>query len=159
MNAEVAGVDRSVLDIGCGNNKRDPAAVGLDRRTYDDVDVVANLDDGLPFDSDRFDEILAFSILEHVEDLPAVMAEVHRIARDGATLRGKVPRWGDRNAYVDPTHTQLFDERTFDFWDPRTELGQRGYFDVTFHVSEARRIRRVKFWRSRPIEFELDVVK
>lgn len=150
-----------ILDIGCGNNKRDPTALGLDLRNYDAVDVVADLDseDGLPFESDRFTEILAFSILEHVEDLPAVMEEIHRIGKDGATVRGKVPHWKDRNAHIDPTHSQLLDERSFDYWDSTTEFGQLDYFDAEFRVQKAKRIRRVKFWKSRPIEFELEVIK
>lgn len=153
--------EATVLDVGCGPNKRDPAAIGLDRRAYPDVDVLADLDTevGLPFESNRFDEILAYSVLEHVTDLPRTMAELHRITTPGATVRGKVPHWRDRNAYIDPTHEQLFDERTFDFWDPTTEHGQMEYFDVEFRVRRARRIRRVQFWNSRPIAFELEVVK
>ncbi|AGB15614.1 methyltransferase family protein [Halovivax ruber XH-70] len=158
MAAETAP---TVLDVGCGANKRDPGAIGLDLRAYADVDVVADLDSatGLPFEANRFDEVLAYSVLEHVRDLPQTMAELHRIATPGGTIRGKVPHWRDRNAYVDPTHEQLFDERTFDFWDPTTEHGAMEYFDVEFRVRRARRIRRVQFWKSRPIAFELEVVK
>lgn len=156
-----ADSESAVLDIGCGPNKRDPSAIGLDLRPYPDVDVIADLDSaaGLPFESNRFDEILAYSVLEHVSDLPKTMAELHRIAAPGAVIRGKVPHWRDRNAYVDPTHEQFFDERTFDFWDPTTEHGQMEYFDAEFRVRRARRIRRVQFWKSRPIAIELEVVK
>ena len=156
----MANADATVLDVGCGDNKRDPAAIGLDLRDYDPVDVVHDIEETpWPLETDWFDEILAYSVLEHVDDLPGVMAELHRIAKPGATIRGKVPHWKDRNAYIDPTHTQLFDERTFEFWDSTSEYGRRDYFDVEFRVRRAKRIRRVRFWKSRPIAFELEVVK
>ncbi|WP_205596742.1 methyltransferase domain-containing protein [Halostella salina] len=182
------------LDVGCGDNKRDPDAVGLDVRPYDAVDVVYDVSaTPWPFRDDTFDRVLAYSVLEHLPDLPAAMAEIHRVCRDRATVVGKVPHWTDRNAYVDPTHVARprgtladggdgvtlpwaladetgpdappvtmvagFDERTFEFWDPTTELGARGYFDPEFRVRRAERIRRVRFWKSRPVEFDLEVRK
>lgn len=148
------------LDVGCGNNKREDGAVGMDLRRYDDVDLVYDIENTpWPFDDGTFERVLTYSVLEHVEDIPRVMAEIHRVSTDGATVTGKVPHWKDRHAYVDPTHCQLFDTRTFDYWDSTTEYGQLDYFDAEFRVEEARRIRRVKFWKSRPISFELAVVK
>jgi SAM-dependent methyltransferase len=182
------------LSLGCGNNKRDLDAVGVDIRPYDDVDVVHDITETpWPFEADWFDRIHAYSILEHLPNLPDVMAEIHRVCRDGAVLEGKVPHWKDRNAYVDPTHVAHprdtvtdggepvtlpwtlseenlpsappvtmvagFDERTFDFWDSTTELGSRDYFDPEFRVREADRISRIQFWKSRPMEFTLQVVK
>ncbi len=132
----------------------------MDIRPYDAVDVIHDLDETpWPFDDNEFDRIDAYSVLEHVEDLPAVMAEIHRVCRDGAVLEGKVPHWKDRNAYIDPTHSQSFDERTFDFWDSTTEYGKRDYFDTEFQVRTSERISRLQFWKSRPIEFELVVRK
>lgn len=189
--------DDSILDVGCGNNKRHPDAVGMDIREYEDVDVVHDVNETpWPFDDDRFERVLAYSVLEHVPDLPAVLGEIHRISKPGALLEGKVPHWKDRNAYIDPTHvgrvlgrlpdgtettfpwplSELvdsyyggfepratlvcgFDERTFDFWDSTTEMGQRGYFEEEFRVRDADRIRRVRFWESRPVEFTLEVRK
>lgn len=148
------------LDIGCGNNKRDETAVGMDIRDYDDADVIHDLSETpWPFDDNEFERIDAYSVLEHIEELPAVMAEIHRVAKDGAIVRGKVPHWKDRNAYIDPTHTQLFDEQSFEFWDSTSEYGQREYFEVEFRVRKSQRIRRAQFWKSRPIEFELEVMK
>lgn len=148
----------TVLDIGCGKQKQS-GAVGVDIRDYDAVDVQTDIEQGLPFDDDAFAVARANSVLEHVEDLPGVMREIHRILEPGGRLVGKVPHHQDRNAYIDPTHSRLFDERTFEFWDSTTEFGEREYFDAEFRVRESSRINRVLFWRSRPIEFELEAVK
>ncbi|MFP4627186.1 MAG: methyltransferase domain-containing protein [Natronomonas sp.] len=196
------------LDLGCGDNKRDPDALGVDLRAYDDVDVRQDLTqtpwqlpNGAAFPSDHFERVDAFNVLEHLPNLPAVMDEIHRVCVDGATVRGRVPHWRDRDAYIDPTHVARyvsvgpdngesivlpgpvttgsdyhirwpgrdlpftgtvacgFDERTFDFWDSTTAYGGLQYFAAEFRVRDVGRIRRVRFWRSRPIEFELEVVK
>jgi len=184
------------LDIGCGDNKRDPDALGLDIRPYDAVDVVYDITvTPWPFLNGTFDRVNAYSVLEHLPNFPEVMAEIHRVCRGGAVISGKVPHWSDRNAYVDPTHVAHsrrpaadggdpvtlpwthgeteddaggappvtmvagFDEQTFEFWDPTTELGEREYFDPEFRVRRAKRIRRLQFWKSRPLEFELEVRK
>lgn len=146
------------VDLGCGPDKRD-GTIGLDIRPFDGVDVLCDLNVGLPFRDSTVGRFYAYRILEHVDDLPFVMSEIHRVAENGSIVEGLVPHYTDRNAYIDPTHQQYFDVRTFDFWDSTTELGQRGYFDPEFRVRKARRIRRVQFWKSRPIEFELEVIK
>ena len=149
----------TVLDLGCGDNKRDSDAVGMDMRAYPPVDVIHDIESvPWPFDADTFDGAFAYSILEHVHDLPKVMAELHRVLSPGAIVMGKVPHWSDRTAYIDPTHARFFDTRTFDYWDTTTQLGSREYFDVEYRVENVRRVRRLQFWRSRPIVFELRVI-
>lgn len=146
------------LDLGCGDNKRDADAVGVDIRDYPAVDVVADIEDGLPFDDGRFERVLAYSVLEHVDDLPRVMSEIHRVLQPGGVLEGKVPYWEDRTAHIDPTHVRGFDTRTFDYWDSTTRLGALDYFDAEFRIESVRRVRRIQFWRSRPIQFELRAI-
>lgn len=147
------------IDLGCGPNKRDPHAVGVDIRDYEPVDVVTNIETGLPFPDDSVTGVDAYSILEHVSDLPGVMAELHRVCVDGAELTGKVPHWRDRNAYIDPTHERLFDEHTFYYWDSKQLTNYPSYFDAEFRVVKSRRVRRVRLWKQRPIVFTLRVVK
>lgn len=149
----------TVIDLGCGPNKRAPADIGVDIREYDDVDVVADVEGGLPLDTDSADRVLAYHVLEHVDDLPGVMAELHRVLRDGGVLEGKVPHYQDSDAYTDPTHRQYFTAHTFDYWDPSTEYGAMEYFDCEFAIERCERVRRVQIWKSRPVRFELRAVK
>ena len=46
---------------------------------------------GLPFDDDSFDSILLGGLLQHAQDPSAVLAEVARVARPGATVAITVP--------------------------------------------------------------------
>lgn len=40
----------------------------------------------LPLADGQFDVVLAFSVLEHVDDLPRVLAEIHRVLKPGGVL-------------------------------------------------------------------------
>jgi SAM-dependent methyltransferase len=53
-------------------------------------DVVADLHD-LPLDAASFDAVLCTEVLEHVEEPPRVLAELHRVLRSGGTLVATVP--------------------------------------------------------------------
>ena len=73
-----------VLDIGCGNKKR-PGSIGLDINPSTSADVVHDLNVfPYPFADSSFDEIHADNVIEHLDDVIAVMEEIHRLARPGA---------------------------------------------------------------------------
>lgn len=105
-----------VLNVGCGNAKFDfPEAsqadevFGVDISPEADADLLHNLDRfPWPLESDRFDLILMQDIIEHLEDIPAVMNEVWRIAADGAVIRIRTPHYSSYYAYNDPTHKRFF---------------------------------------------------
>jgi SAM-dependent methyltransferase len=94
-----------ILDIGCGRNKT-PNAVGLDLAAHPGVDVVAQAGEGLPFGDDSFAEIRLRHIVEHVPDLVAFLAEVHRVARPGALVHILTPHFSAAASYTDPTHVR-----------------------------------------------------
>jgi SAM-dependent methyltransferase len=102
-----------VVDIGCGAVKQLPGAVGVDAVAQPGVDVVADLDAGLPFESASVDRVFAIHVLEHVADLLAVMRELHRILRPEGVLHVLAPDWRHVNAVADPTHVRQLDARTF----------------------------------------------
>lgn len=95
----------AVLDIGCGSKKL-PGAVGLDLASHAGVDVVANAGLGLPFRDASFGRICLRHIVEHVPDLVAFMAEVHRVARPGALVYILTPHFSAAASYTDPTHVR-----------------------------------------------------
>lgn len=107
-----------ILDLGCGNKKR-PGAVGIDVNPRTDADVIHNLDAfPYPFTDGSFDEIYADNVIEHLDDVMAVMEELHRISRPGALVKVIVPYFRSRWAFIDPTHRHFFGVESFAYFDP-----------------------------------------
>ena len=80
-----------VLDAGAGRmawrsllQTRASEYVATDyAQTHPDIAFVADLTKGLPLDDGYFDTIFCCSVLEHVEDPFAAMAELSRVLRPG----------------------------------------------------------------------------
>jgi SAM-dependent methyltransferase len=69
------------------------------------------------------------NVLEHLPDTMVAMAEIYRIAAPGGRVTIRVPYWNSPAAAADPTHKKMFNEHTFDFFDPRTRQGsERSYY-------------------------------
>lgn len=104
-----------VLSLGCGVVKREfPEAdratriVGIDNDPGSDADIRHDLNRfPYPLESDSFDLIVMQDILEHLENVPEVLREVHRVARSGARIRLRLPHYSSYYSFNDPTHRQL----------------------------------------------------
>ncbi|MDO9171120.1 MAG: methyltransferase domain-containing protein [bacterium] len=93
------------LDLGCGPRSKLAGSVGLDMRPAPHVDIVHDLNDyPLPFADDEFDHVEMSHVIEHVTRPLDLMAEVHRIARDGATVRVITPHYSSQLSYGDLEH-------------------------------------------------------
>lgn len=93
------------------------------------VEIVCDLKRGIPFRSDVFDEIIAIDILEHILDVFALMAEIHRVMKMKAFLRIKTNYWKNENAYTDPSHLHFFTRHSVDYFDLTREFGKKyGYY-------------------------------
>jgi SAM-dependent methyltransferase len=105
------------LNLGCGRKHR-PGAVNLDRTAASAPDVVHDLDvRPWPFPDDRFQQVFAFDVVEHLADVVAAMEELHRICRNGASIEITVPHFSSGNAFTDPTHRHFFSRFSFDYFD------------------------------------------
>ncbi len=110
-----------ILDLGCGRNKTpacgDHCVVGVDIGKNMDADVIHDLNDvPWPFDDDEFDQVICNDILEHLDDLTAVMREIHRVAKPGAVVHVRVPYFTSVDMFTDPTHKRFFSARTLDYY-------------------------------------------
>jgi len=76
-----------ILDLGCGNKKyeiEEAQVVGVDVNPNSVADVIYNLNKfPWPFEDNEFDEVICQDILEHLENIPTVMAEIYRVLRGG----------------------------------------------------------------------------
>ena len=109
--------DACVLDLGCGEQKKIPWSVGLDRVATPAADVVQDLETyPWPFPDDTFDLVIASHILEHIADLVRLCDELHRVCKPGALVRIATPHFSSPDAWADPTHRRAFGFRTFEFF-------------------------------------------
>jgi|SRR3989344_908317 len=112
------------LNVGCGS-KILAGYVNLDKFKIPGVDIVHDLEKfPYPFKKDSFEEIGCFMILEHMEDLVQIMKELHRISKNGALIRIKVPYFSCASNFIDPTHKRLFSYYSFDFFTKDEEYNQ-----------------------------------
>jgi SAM-dependent methyltransferase len=106
---------RESLNLGCGR-KYLPEAVNLDFNPETRPDVVHDLNRlPWPLPDDHFREVLAYDVIEHLDDFVPVMEEIHRVCRDKAVVRIAVPHFSSPEAYTDPTHRRYFGYLSFDY--------------------------------------------
>jgi len=105
-----------ILDLGCGPHKT-PGSFGVDAYSFAGVDLVHDLNRRpWPLADNAYERIVARHIIEHVEDVPAFMAEIHRVAAPRARVEIRTPHFSTRSAYADPTHKRAMSVRAFDFF-------------------------------------------
>jgi predicted SAM-dependent methyltransferase len=102
-----------VIDLGCGR-KSGAGRITIDKVNSPDVDIVADLEDGLGFLPDRsVDEIHCRSVLEHIENFEELTAEMVRVLKNGGTAHIFVPHFSNPYYYSDYTHRRFFGLYTF----------------------------------------------
>jgi SAM-dependent methyltransferase len=100
------------LDIGCRSQRRD--VIGIDPYLVPRTGVKADLNVGLPFKDNSADEIYAYHILEHAQDLVATMEEIRRVCKEGSLVYIRVPHASSPYVtWVDPGHRRGLTIETF----------------------------------------------
>jgi SAM-dependent methyltransferase len=106
----------SVLNLGAGRKRRSDAL---------NVDLVADTNPELvwdlnrlpwPLPSNHFREILAYDVIEHLDNLIPVIEEIHRVCAPGAVVRITLPHFSCANAFTDPTHRHYFSWFSFHYF-------------------------------------------
>ena len=96
----------------------------MDRTALTKPDVVHDLNiRPWPFADNYFQQVFAFDVIEHLDDVVGAMEEVHRVCRDGATVEITVPHFSSANAFTDPTHRHFFSRFSFDYFDGSHQFG------------------------------------
>jgi len=95
------------LDIGCGNAKVE-GCLGIDINRTRDVDILADVEVGLPFRDSVFDEVYMNHVLEHVDDVIRVLEEVYRVLKPGGKVFIRVPCFSNFHALTHPQHKHAF---------------------------------------------------
>lgn len=154
FNSRSLGLKESLtLDIGCGQNPRNPfeatQCFGLDIREdlsknirYADLTI-----EPIPFADGMFDYITAYDFIEHVPRvlyLPdrrfpfiELMNEIYRSLKPGGVFLSRTPFYPISSAFTDPTHVNTITADTFPrYFDDQYQwarmYGFRGAFRVEF---------------------------
>ncbi|MFA6512073.1 MAG: methyltransferase domain-containing protein [Patescibacteria group bacterium] len=138
-----------ILNLGGGNTK-EKDVINLDIIDLPQVDVVANLEEGLQFiPNDSVDEIRAYSFLEHIEDLDLLMREMYRVLKPGGIVDIFVPHFSNPYYYSDFTHKRFFGYYSFYYFSKNQEHLLRkvpSFYDtVNFGISSQKIIFRNAF--------------
>jgi predicted SAM-dependent methyltransferase len=111
------------LNVGCGRDYRE-GYINLDISDAVGADVVADMADGLPFEDNRFDEVVVQNALTQIQEpylFVHVMNELHRVTKGVLIVR--VPNAKDICAWQDPMDCRRFTDQTFTYM----EYGHRRY--------------------------------
>ena len=106
-----------ILSVGCGRRAPEPGLVRLDRSPEVQPDVVWDLDEfPYPLEDSSFSTIECIDVIEHVENIPRVMEEFHRVLKPDGTLQIATPHFSSGNSFVDPTHRWHLSYFSFDYF-------------------------------------------
>lgn len=90
--------DKVKLDLGCGDKKKH-GFIGIDNVKLDDVDVVHDLNKGIPYKNGSVDEIFTSSTLEHLDNPLFILEEIHRVLKKGGKATILVPHFSNPLCY------------------------------------------------------------
>lgn len=113
---------RHALNLGCGL-KPLPGAINIDQVAEVCPDLVLDLGHRpWPLPENHFEEVHAYDVLEHLDDIVGTMEEVHRICRPNAKVILTVPHYSCANAFTDPTHRHYFGAQSFNYFTGENEF-------------------------------------
>lgn len=125
-------IKSKILHIGCGIDKK-PGTVGVDINPKSQADIIHDLDKfPYPFPKNYFDAIYAYNIIEHLDNIPKVMEELHRISKNESKIYITTGHFSSLDSFTDPTHKHFFTSRTFDYFIPGTVLYKLRYSETKF---------------------------
>jgi len=104
-------VDPILLDLGCGSKKRD-GYIGLDKVSLNGVDIVADLESGIPLEDNSVDGVSSTHFFEHINNIITLFKEIYRVCKNGSIIEFTVPYFTSIGAFQDPTHVRFFNENT-----------------------------------------------
>jgi predicted SAM-dependent methyltransferase len=115
-----------IVELGCGQ-KKEPGRISVDKVNLPNVDIVTDIEQGLPFLPDKsVDQIYSRSVFEHIENLEGLMAEIVRVLKKNGTAHIFVPHFSNPHYYSDYTHKRFFGLYTFYYFvDSKRQLRRK----------------------------------
>lgn len=124
------------INLGCGKKYLE-GYINTDVNRSVKADVYFNLNRiPYPFKKNFADLIRLDNVLEHLDDIPKVMQELHRILKPAGIAEIYLPYAKSDGAFQDPTHKHFFTEKSMDYFTKDFEFGY--YSKSKFEIVEKR---------------------
>jgi len=122
------------VELGCGKCKTE-GYIGIDKEPFPCVDIVYDLNRGIPLPDECAERILAHNLIEHLDDLVEIMGEIHRVLILGGQVEIISPHYLSPYAWGDPTHRLALSEVSMLYFTPGFvdrfgDYGIKGYFKI-----------------------------
>jgi hypothetical protein len=101
------------LNLGCGNTRHE-GFLGADRHACEGADLLCDLSRPLPFADSSVDAFLLDNVVEHIVDIPALVAELVRVGKPHARVSIVTPHFTAQSSWRDPTHVHHLSYFSFD---------------------------------------------
>lgn len=124
------------VDLGCGAEPEE-GWLGIDVVPFPKVDVVHDLNVGIPLPDGCCANVRACHSLEHLADKDAIMAEVWRVLAPGGLFWFEIPSTTGEGAFNHPGHRTFWNATSFAFWTNPDLREDRPPFEEVF-LSERR---------------------
>jgi SAM-dependent methyltransferase len=105
INKFLKAEKKIILNLGSGNKRIGKGILNLDFLAYENVDIVANIED-LPFIDNSVDCVVSIAVLEHLQNPEIVIKEVFRILKPGGMIISVVP-------FMQPFHASPHDYQRY----------------------------------------------
>jgi len=131
----IKNVNDNNIKLNLGSSDRIiPGFLNVDILPKPGVDIVCDLNKGIPLPDNSVEEVYAGHILEHLDDVIKIMEEIYRVCKKGAIVKIKVPYFKSIGAFKDPTHKKFFTEETF-YYFSKKERKKRGLPDYSIKAN------------------------
>ena len=106
--------EKSVLHLGCGTQARE-GCLNVDCAQLPGVDAVWDLNTyPWPFATGAWQHVIAYHVIEHLDDIVAAVRELHRILAPGGRAEVRVPHMAGWGAWNNPTHRHFLTRRSLE---------------------------------------------
>jgi len=145
-----------IVELGCGQKKK-TGRITVDKLDLPNVDIVADLENGLAFLPDNsVDQINGRSVFEHIENFENLMREIVRVLKKKGTAQIFVSHFSNPYYYSDYTHKMFFGLYTFYYFVETKHQPKRKipnfYTDIRIRIVSQRLVFTSPFWLRRRIK-------
>ena len=109
-----------LLDLGCGMDKCDTRATGLDSDPGVNPDVCCDLEKKLPFSNGEVNYIVGFDVVEHMQNVNKFFDELYRVIEVGGMVAFMIPD----SRYVPLTEKFNLNPDHKHWWKPASFIGE-----------------------------------